>query len=253
MQILIPMAGAGRRFTDAGFVTPKPLIPVGGVPMAVRAVRGLPPAGRVVFVCHPDHLKAYPAREILRREFPGCHVIATPGLTAGQASTVALGLKHLDPAEPVLVAACDNTHVVDAGRFQALTQTDAACVIWTYRNDPRVLRNPAWYGWVECDGEAAQGVSVKVPISDTPMGDHAVSGTFWFRSAGELAGAIDGLIESGERVNGEFYLDSVPGRMARAGEAVRVFEVEKYVGWGTPDELRDYECWGRHFAGCAAA
>ena len=36
MQLVVPMAGAGRRFSDAGYALPKPLIPVSGVPMVAR-------------------------------------------------------------------------------------------------------------------------------------------------------------------------------------------------------------------------
>ena len=43
MQIVVPMAGSGRRFSDAGYKLPKPLLPVAGVPMVVQAVRDLPP------------------------------------------------------------------------------------------------------------------------------------------------------------------------------------------------------------------
>ncbi|NBW64539.1 lipopolysaccharide biosynthesis protein, partial [bacterium] len=41
---LIPAAGAGARFVEAGYATPKPLLPVDGEPMIVRAARALPEA-----------------------------------------------------------------------------------------------------------------------------------------------------------------------------------------------------------------
>jgi NDP-sugar pyrophosphorylase family protein len=253
MQILIPMAGAGRRFAEKGFSLPKPLIPVGGVPMVVRAVRDLPPASRHVFVCHPDHLANYPVRETLEGEFPGSVVISTPGLTEGQACSVRLGTPFLDPDESVLVAACDNTHVYDLDRFQALTETSAIdAILWTYRRDPRVLINPRWCGWVKTAGGWVSEVSCKVPISDSPMADHAISGTFWFRSARLLEKGIDALVRDNQRVNNEFYLDSVPNVLIAWGNRVVVLEVDKYVGWGTPDDLQDYFRWERHFGRRAA-
>ena len=45
MQIIVPMAGLGQRFVDAGYTVPKPLIPVGGLPMVVRVVNDLPRGG----------------------------------------------------------------------------------------------------------------------------------------------------------------------------------------------------------------
>src|SRR4051794_21799932 len=106
MQLVVPMAGLGSRFAAAGDRGPKPLIPVGGVPMVVRAVRDLPPASWAVFVVHPDHVAKYGVDEWLSGYFPDCTVVVAPGLTEGQACSVRLAGPALDPNEDVLVAAC---------------------------------------------------------------------------------------------------------------------------------------------------
>ncbi|HEY2784261.1 MAG TPA: NTP transferase domain-containing protein [Fimbriiglobus sp.] len=254
MQLVVPMAGLGKRFADAGYGVPKPLIPVGGVPMVVRAVNDLPPASRTVFVVHPEHVARFGIDRRLRGFFPGCGVVVAPGLTQGQACSVRLAQTKLDDAEDVLVTACDNTHVYDPAAFARLTTTPSvACAIWTYRHDAKVLVKPTAHGWVKADASGrVERVSVKVPLSDTPTHDHAVTGTFWFRSASCLAAGIDDLIRRDERVNGEFYLDSVPNLLIEAGRDVRVFEADKYIGWGTPHDLDEYRGWERYFAARAA-
>ncbi len=255
MQIVVPMAGLGRRFSEAGYRLPKPLIPIDGRPMVVRAVQDLPTAQRYVFVCHPDHAIAFPLAATLSEYFPDCHVVLTPGLTDGQACTVRLAGSALHADQPVLVTACDNTHLYSGSRFAKLTGSGGPdCLIWTYRRDPRVLINPRWYGWVQADeGGNVNRVSVKVPISDQPMQNHAITGCFWFRSAKLLNAAIDSLVTRNIRVNGEFYLDSVPGVLLEWGCAVEVFEVDKYIGWGTPDDLEEYQRWRQYFVQSAAA
>ena len=256
MQLVVPMAGAGRRFSDAGYALPKPLIPIAGVPMVVRAVRDLPRADRTVFVAHPDHVAQHQIDKALARHFPNCRVVVAPGLTAGQACSVRLAGEHLDPRQPVLVAACDNTHLYDQDRLARLTADPRVdCLIWTYRHDPRVLATPQAHGWVRTDNAfRVLEVSVKQPLSATPLEDHAVSGCFWFRTAGVMLEAVDRLVANDVRVNGEFYLDSVPNLLVADGRQVLAFEVDKYVGWGTPEDLEDYLRWQRHFmaAGLAA-
>src|SRR5262245_9026041 len=178
MQLVVPMAGLGQRFADAGYPVPKPLIPVGNKPMVVRAVEDLPPASRVVFVVHPDHESRFGVGRRLREFFPGCGVVVAPGLTDGQASSVRRAVPELDPAEDVLVAACDNSHVYDAAAFAKVIAT-ADCAIWTYRNDPRVLVRPTAHGWVKADTSGwVEHVSVKVPLSSALTRDHAITGTF---------------------------------------------------------------------------
>jgi len=255
MQIVVPMAGLGRRFSDAGYTLPKPLIPVSGVPMVVRAVRDLPPAERVIFICHPQHVAEHHIDRQLKLHFPYCRVVVTPGLTEGQACSVRLAAEYLRPDDSVLVAACDNTHIYNRFRFDALTadpQIDA--LIWTYRSDPRVLVRPEWYGWVRTDADGAVlDVSVKKPISTNPLNDHVVSGCFWFRGGDLMLDGIDRLVASNVRVNGEFYLDAVPNVLIARGGRVKAFEADKYIGWGTPDDLEDYLRWQRYFDQSAAA
>jgi dTDP-glucose pyrophosphorylase len=267
MHLIVPMAGLGQRFRDEGYPLPKPLIPVSGMPMVVRAVRDLPACARMTFLVHPDHVREHAIDRRLKEFFPQANVIATPGLTAGQACTVHLASSAVRHDEEVLVAACDNTHVYDAAEFGLLRADPTIdAIIWTYRHDPRVLVRPTAHGWVQLiagtlcvplPGDGTRSVpttysdvarvSCKVPISDAPISDHVVSGCFWFRRAGELFAAIDELVAGGERASNEFYLDQVPNLYVRSGRRVVVFEVEKYIGWGTPHDLRDYQAWERYF------
>lgn len=256
MQLIIPMAGLGQRFADAGYRTIKPLIDVSGLPMVVRVVNDLPPAERVVFVVHPEHAAQYDLEKQLRQYFPSCGVVVAPGLTAGQACTVRLAAEAIDLDDDVLVAACDATHVYDAERFESLRNDRSIdCLVWTYRGEPRVLSKPSAYGWVRTANgtDDVKEISCKRPISENLLDDSVISGFFWFRSARMMFEAIDQLVASGRRVNNEFYLDVVPNLLVEAGRRVVRFEVEKYIGWGTPQDLEDYQRWERYFMASAAA
>ncbi len=265
MHLVVPMAGLGQRFRDEGYALPKPLIDVSGMPMVVRAVRDLPAAERMTFLVHPDHVREHAIDQRLTDFYPQATVIATPGLTQGQACTVRLASAAVGDDEEVLVAACDNTHVYDAEKFSALRADPTIdAILWTYRHDPRVLVRPTAHGWVQLVGQVfnlskedsgqvenlsydVAHVCCKQPISDSPLNDHAISGCFWFRRAGDLFAAIDELVASNQRVNNEFYLDQVPNLYVKSGRRVVVFEVEKYIGWGTPRDHRDYQAWERYF------
>jgi hypothetical protein len=215
----------------------------------VRAVRDLPAAERVVFVVRAEHVRDYRIDEQLEQHFPGCRVVTVEGLTEGQACTVRLAAEALEPDWPVIVAACDNTHVYDRQKLARLMSDPAIeCVVWTYRNDTRVLAAPEQHGWVRVEGERLVEVSCKRPISETPLEDHVVSGFFSFRTARGMIAAIDAMIEADVRVKGEFYMDTVPNVLVAQGLDVRVFEVEKYIGWGTPRDLDDFGKWERYFA-----
>lgn len=247
LQIVVPMAGEGQRFLDAGYDTPKPLIPICGVPMVVRAVRDLPPAARVVLLVRTAHMETHGLDRVLREHLPEAVIVPVTERTEGQACTVRLAADHLEPAAPVIVAACDNTHLYDRARHDTLLAQDhVEALVWTYRGEPRVMIQPTSHGWVAVDGERVHRVSCKVPISDNPITDHVVSGFFSFARADTMIDAIDRLVASDERVNGEFYMDVVPNILLAEGRGVAVFEVEKYIGWGTPADYEDYRRWERY-------
>lgn len=239
---LIPMAGAGQRFIDAGYTLPKPLIPIDGVPMVVRAAAALPPADRWIFVCRGEQMSGGHLEQALQRHFPGASLITVDRLTEGQAATCLLAADQLPDATRLTIGACDNSMSYSRERLDDLWRRGADAIIWTFRGNPAVLRNPNAYGWVAVgdDGWATQ-VSCKVPISDDPIHDHAVIGAFSFRAAAEFLDVARRTIALDRRVNGEFYLDVVLDQAIRDGLRVSVLEVDQYVCWGTPDDLRAFE------------
>ena len=93
---LVPMAGAGQRFVDAGYSVPKPLVPIDGLPMIVRAAKSLPSADRRIFVCRKDHLVEVGVDDVLARYFEGPEFVVAESLTEGQACTCLLARDLLD-------------------------------------------------------------------------------------------------------------------------------------------------------------
>lgn len=248
MNILIPMVGLGQRFRNAGYETPKPLLDVDGLPMVARVVHDLPRADRLVAVINQEHIEHDAIDEKLKQHLPNIEFVVAPTLTDGQASSVQLGLSAFTADSTVLIVACDNSHLFDEEKFtQLINNPEIDGLIWTYRGEPRVYENPNWYGWVEVeDGDRVKSVSVKKPISSTLLNDHVVSGSFWFRSTRVLNEAIEELKRQDRRVNGELYLDSVPEILIERGQRIQVFEVDKYIGWGTPHDYEDYHRWSKY-------
>jgi dTDP-glucose pyrophosphorylase len=238
---LIPMAGEGQRFIDAGYTTPKPFIDINGLPMLVRAAKSLPPADQWIFICRKSHIKKAKIDEVLIKHFKGAIILSVDQLTDGQASTCLLAREYLEPDDCLTIGACDNGMEYKQSRYeQFIREYDA--VIWTFRNNPAVLQNPKMYGWVPIDKKGnAVGVSCKKPISDNPLCDHAVVGTFSFKRAAHFLKCADKMIKKNRRINNEFYLDVVLDECVLSGYNVIPFEVDNYTCWGTPKDLEVYQ------------
>ncbi len=249
-NILIPMAGEGKRFAEAGYSVSKPAIPTtshrDGLkrPMVVEAVSDVPfvkaDGSNVIFVDRDFH-KADGTEAVIRENFPLARFLTLDRLTEGQASTCLMAKQFIDNDRPLLIAGCDNGMVYNAVKLQKVME-ESEVLVFTYRHDPRVLDNPNAYGWIAVDGDDnVTDVSVKKPISDTPMKDHAVVATFWFRHGRDFVSCAEQMIRANDRINNEFYADQVVKYAVLNGLKTKVFEIERYIGWGTPGEYEYYE------------
>jgi len=234
------MAGEGQRFIDAGYKIPKPLIKINGLPMVVRAAKSLPPADIWIFICREDHIKNFAIDRELLNYFSDAIILSVDHLTEGQVSTCLLARGHIFPDDRLTIGACDNAMVYHQKDYDKNIDMHDA-LIWTFRNNPSVLQNPNMYGWVEVDVSGkAEGVSCKVPISDQPMNDHAVVGTFSFKKAGYFLECADEMIRKSRKINNEYYLDVVLDECITNGHNVIPFEIDNYIGWGTATDLEEY-------------
>ncbi|MDA8100693.1 MAG: NTP transferase domain-containing protein [Nitrospiraceae bacterium] len=251
--LLIPLAGKGERFRREGYTVPKPLIEVSGKPMIVQAAAYLPKAERQTFVCLDEHARAYPLEQAIRAAYPEANVVRLDAVTEGQAVTCAIGLRKADPEAELLIGACDNGMLWDGEAFRRLVEAPAVdAVVWSFRRHPSAERNPHMYGWLRTTGENdVQAVSVKVPVSMDPYNDHAIVGTFWFRKVRHFTEALRRMTDRNVRVNNEFYVDSTVNELIGMGLRVKVFPVDSYLCWGTPNDLRTYEYWQSFFHKCA--
>jgi NDP-sugar pyrophosphorylase family protein len=245
---LIPMAGLGSRFKKEGYTTPKPLIPVSGKPMVVQAANALPPSEDIRFICLTEHLSAYPLAESIKAYLPSAQMLALDKLTEGQAITCLAGLEGIDESASLFIAACDNSMVYDQQKLAELIASDVDAIAFTFKNHISVKNNPQMYGYVKTDAnDNAVDVSVKVPLSDTPVKDHAIVGAFYFKSVALFKQAVQSLVSANHRVNNEFYVDSLIGELVEMGYRVKPFLVDDYICWGTPNDLKTFEYWQSFF------
>ncbi len=249
-RILIPMAGAGQRFADAGYTVHKPAIMTVDratgqeKPMVVCATKDLPgvaaDGSNVIYVDRNFH-KTDGVEDAIRAWYPQAAFITVDHLTEGQACTCMLAEPYLDPEQPLLIAGCDNGMDIDRDAFDALTK-ECDCIVFTYRHNEAVLANPNAYGWMIADAAGnITGTSIKKAISDRPMEDPAVVATFWFRRAAVFIEATKKMIAENDRINGEFYVDQTVKHVLDLGYRAKIFDIDRYVGWGTPADYEGYQ------------
>ena len=254
--LILPMAGAGSRFSIKGYIIPKPLLNVCGHPMIVQAVNCLPETSNKIFICLEEHLTKYNIKNVFEENYKNSEVISIKKVTEGQACTTEIGItkSNLDLNKSILISACDNGVYYNKEKYQQMiNDTSIDVIIWSFRNNPTSKNNPNMYAWLETDeNDNIKSVSCKKfnsQIHDVQK-SHVIIGTMFFRKAKYF---IDGLNENYKkniRSNGEFYVDDVINQNIQNGLNVKVFQVENYICWGTPDDYETYLYWQKFFDKC---
>jgi hypothetical protein len=217
--------------------------------MVERALHTFPPAKTWITACRTEDLQEAGLEPVLRSNGHQVQILPVDRLTEGQAATCLLARDRLDPAAPLLIAPCDAALVYDQARYAALTaDTDIDCLVWTFRNHPHANRHPRQYGWVRATATGeVKGISCKTPLSQEVRQDPGLIGAFWFRQARYFVEAADRLIAQNRRINNEFYVDSAIEVLLEQGRRARIFDVEHYICFGTPDDVRSFEFWATYF------
>ena len=231
MNVLIPMAGAGSRFAQAGYTFPKPLIEVNGKPMIQVVVDNLNIDAHYIFIVQEEHFHKYNLKQVLSLIKPGCDIVTINGITEGAAVTTLLAKQYIDNDEPLMIANSDQ--IVEWNSNECLYAFGADEIdggILTFK-----ATHPKWsYAKIGDDGFVSE-VAEKNPISD-----NATVGIYYWKHGSDYVKYAEDMIEKNIRTNNEFYVCPVFNQAIEDGKKIRVKEVPQMWGIGTPEDLNYY-------------
>ena len=231
MNVLIPMAGAGSRFAEVGYTFPKPLIEVNGKPMIQVVIDNLNIEANYTFVVRKEHYDKYSLQYLLTLIAPGCNVVQVDELTEGSACTTLLAKEYIDNDDPLLLANSDQFMEWNSNEcLYAFNADGIDAGILTFK-----ATHPKWsYAKVGEDGFVAE-VAEKKPISDD-----ATVGVYYWKKGSDYVKYTEQMIEKDIRTNGEFYICPAFNEAIADGKKVRIKEIDKMWGIGTPEDLKYY-------------
>ena len=244
-SLLMPMAGEGSRFREKGYKTPKPFIKISGSEMYFKAIKDLPRMESIKIVTREDLIKNKKTSLNIKNKKLNISIKSLNTKTDGQARTAleAIEDKNINLEKPLLISACDMGVVFDEKKYQnLLSAKDIDILVWGCKGYPGAQQNPQMYSWIYESENYISKISVKKNLIN-PREDYVLIGTFTFKKANDFLRSAELSIASGEKVNGEYYVDSVINKSIEIGLKVAVFEVDYFICWGTPDELETYNYW----------
>jgi len=232
MKLILPMAGNGQRFFDAGYDLPKPLIDIKGKPMFARVIENLwVNNAELTCIVRQDHVNDYEIDKRILEHYPDANIIIIPGTTEGAACTVRLATNVLG-GEPMIVANCDQLMRWDPKEFYEKIDTNLypgglIPVFTPNHNEPK-------HSYCEVDkyGNLLQ-LKEKEIISDI-----ATVGVYYFGDESKWIKAHEKQMDANDRTNNEFYLAPTYNYLE---ENVGIHRIDEMIGMGTPEELNEFK------------
>lgn len=228
LNVLVPMAGAGSRFANAGYTFPKPLIDVRGKPMIQVVVENLNIQANYIYLVQREHFEKYNLQHMLNLITPGCKIVCVDGVTEGAACTTLLAAEYIDNNQRLFI--------VNSDQF---VEWNSNQVMYAFGNDnidggivTFLNTHPKWsYVRLDDAGFVTEVAEKKV------ISNQATVGMYYWKSGAEYVRHARQMIAKNIRVNNEFYVAPVYNELIGSGGKVRVKEIQSMWGLGTPEDL----------------
>ena len=248
--LILPMAGAGSRFSKEGYKIPKPLLDIEGLPMIIQAVECLPKTSKKIFICQNEHLNKYEIGSVIKDYYDKTEIIGIDYITEGQACTCDLAFQKfdIDLEKPVFISACDNGVYYDIKKYEELLEdSEVDIIIWSFSNNPTSKLFPHMYAWLDVDEHNyIKRVSIKKAFTDIEN-KYAIIGSMTFKKGKYFKEGLNKIYETNYTTNGEFYVDNMVEPLVNMGYKIKIFDVENYLCWGTPNDYKTYNYWKEYF------
>ena len=227
MNIIIPMAGMGKRMRPHTLTTPKPLIPIAGKPIVQRLVEDIVATSNekvdeIAFIIGPsfgkeveDHLKKVAAS------------LGANGKIYYQEE--ALGTAHaiLCAAEAlkgnVFIAFADTLF---KATFSIDTNKDA--IVWTQK-----VEDPTAFGVVKLNADNEIEAFVEKPKEF--VSDLAIIGVYYFKDGENLRKELQRLIDEDIKLKGEYQITDAMDHMLKNGLKFYTDQVDEWLDCGNKD------------------
>ncbi len=240
INLVIPMAGKGSRFLDAGYKTPKPLIDVKGLPMFAWAAKSFLPIYeehgsecRFIYVAHDVQDEEYGIKseiiKVQRELFPEAEVeiILVPPGDRGQAESVAHAREFIKEGRLVIFNADTYSPSTELAA-QIDDETIDGSLVCFDSKDPRMS-----FAKVE------KGVVTQTTEKD-PISNHASNGMYYFRDGKDFLDATDEAMSKDERTGNEFYVAPLYNKLIAKGKKIVIAACDSNWVMGTPEQLNDF-------------
>lgn len=227
MQIIIPMAGKGKRMRPHTLTTAKPLIPVAGKPIVQRLVEDITKVcgqkvNEIAFIIAPDFGAEVEKNLVKVAESQGAKgSIYYQNEALGTAHAIMCAKDAIKGK--TVVAFADTLFKADF-----VMDTEQEGVIWVQK-----IEDPRQFGVVKLNSEGAITDFVEKPA--TFVSDLAIIGIYYFKDGDFLKSELQYLLDNKITDKGEYQLTNALENMKAKGVKFKPGQVTEWLDCGNKD------------------
>jgi dTDP-glucose pyrophosphorylase len=231
MNILIPMAGSGQRFKDAGYKQIKPLIKVFGKPMIQTVIENLGIENNFIFILNKEQDIDFSVTNFIKKCVPSAIIRYAEKLTEGPACTALLAEDDITESELIIVNCDQVINDFDALKlveFAKINEADGILGVFISSSKKNS------YVKLDPNGEVTE-VREKIVISNI-----ATNGLHYWKNGRYFVESAKAMIAANERYNNEFYIAPTYNHLIQDGKKILPFFYNLHIPIGTPEDLERY-------------
>ena len=231
INIIIPMAGKGQRFINAGYTTPKPLLKLGNTLVIKYIIDTMRITNcQFIFIVRQDHCDEYELDKKLLEIEPNAKILKINQMTEGAICTVLLAKEYFNDDTPVIIKDCDQIINWNPEHFlEFVLRNNADGAVVTIHTD----RPNYSFSRVDSKGRVIETAEKSV------ISNYGHTGIYFFSKGKELIDYAEKMIAKNIRVNNEFYTAPVYNQYIQDGNLILIYPVAEMFQLGTPEEFAE--------------
>jgi len=231
INIVIPMAGHGKRFIEAGYTLPKPLLKIGDKEIIKHIIDTMRmPKAQFIFIVRKDHCDEHQLDERLLEIEPNAIIVKISEVTEGAICTVLLAKDHFNDGNPVIIKDCDQIINWSPEHFLEFVQRNNAdgAIVNIHTDRPNYS-----FSRVDSRGQIFETAEKSV------ISNYGSVGIYYFTRGSDLVKYAERMIEKDIRVNNEFYTSPVYNQFVQDFKLILHYPIAEMFQLGTPEEFNE--------------
>lgn len=227
-HLIMPMGGAGSRFSKNGYILPKPLIEINGKPFlywATQSIVKFVDVADITFVVLRQHVEAFQIDQVIKEYYPYARIIILEKILEGPVFTSLMGVQDIEDDAPVLFNDCDHMFRCDEINQilnRGFLEEDGALLTFE-SSEPQ-------FSYVKYDNDC----NIVGTVEKKVVSVRAICGAYIFKNATVFKKCSEEYVK--KCPYNECFMSGVYNVMCEQGLKVKDYLLDYHVEFGTPEE-----------------